>query len=69
MTDTTQLKITGMTCNHCVGNVTKALEGVEGAETVEVSLKPGGATVTGNAKSSKLIAAVKEAGYEAELSS
>ena len=69
MTDTTQLKITGMTCNHCVGNVTKALEGVEGAETVEVSLEPGGAMVTGIVDSSKLIAAVEEAGYEAELSS
>jgi copper chaperone len=69
MTDTTQLKITGMTCNHCVGNATKALEGVEGAEMVEVSLEPGSAMVTGTAESGKLISAVKEAGYEAELSS
>jgi len=67
MTDTIQLNITGMTCNHCVANVTKALQAVEGAESVEVSLEPGSATVSGNADTSALVAAVKEAGYEAKV--
>jgi copper chaperone len=60
------LKITGMTCNHCVMNVKKALQAVEGVDKVEVALEPGGAVVNGNADASALIAAVKEAGYEAE---
>ena len=63
----TELKITGMTCNHCVKNASRALEGVEGVEVVEVRLEPGSATVNGTADVTQLIAAVKEASYVAEL--
>ena len=69
MAYTTELKITGMTCNHCVKNASRALEGVEGVEVVEVRLEPGSATVSGTAEVTQLIAAVKEAGYEAESAS
>ena len=69
MSDTTQLKISGMTCNHCVKNASLALEDVPGVQTVEVRLQPGSATVQGQADTAQLIAAVKEAGYEAELAS
>ena len=67
MSNTINLKVTGMTCNHCVMNTTKALEGVDGVENVSVSLEEGSATVTGNTNTDNLIAAVKEAGYEAEI--
>ena len=67
MAYTTELKITGMTCNHCVKNASRAHEGVEGVEVVEVRLEPGSATVNGTADVTQLIAAVKEASYEAEL--
>jgi copper chaperone len=68
MSDTIQLTINGMTCQHCVGAVEKALAEVEGVdEVIEVSLDPGNATVKGNAPSEALIAAVKQAGYEASL--
>ena len=61
------LKITGMTCEHCVRATTKALEGVPGVESAEVTLDPGGAVVRGQADIDALIAAVKEEGYEAEV--
>lgn len=61
------LKITGMTCEHCVRAATKALEHVPGVEKAEVTLTPGGAVVHGTADPSELIAAVKEEGYEAEV--
>ena len=67
MTDTTALKITGMTCEHCVRHATKALESVAGAENVKVNLQQGSATVEGSADTEQLILAVKEVGYEAEL--
>ncbi len=67
MSDTTNLKITGLSCNHCVMKATKALEAVDGVDNVEVSLEPGAAIVAGNADAEKLILAVKEAGYQAEL--
>ncbi|MCP4009851.1 MAG: heavy-metal-associated domain-containing protein [Proteobacteria bacterium] len=56
-----------MTCNHCVKNASRALESTEGVEVVEVRLEPGSATVNGMADVAQLIAAVKGAGYEAEL--
>ncbi len=31
MANTTELTISGMTCNHCVKNAGRALEGVSGA--------------------------------------
>ncbi|MCP3668221.1 MAG: heavy metal translocating P-type ATPase [Gammaproteobacteria bacterium] len=67
MAATIQLKITGMNCGHCSASAQKALEAVAGVEYVEVTLEPGGATVTGSAGSDALIAAVKEAGYGAEV--
>ena len=62
-----KLKITGMTCEHCVRATTRALEGVPGVESAEVTLDPGGAVVNGQADIEALIAAVKDEGYEAQV--
>ena len=68
MTETTRLKIEGMTCMHCVAAVKKALAAVDGVdEVVEVSLENGSATVRGSAAGDDLIAAVKDSGYSASL--
>jgi len=68
MSNTVQLRITGMTCQHCVAAVRKALAAVEGVDEVsEVALESGSATVKGSASPQVLIAAVKQAGYQAEL--
>lgn len=69
MSNTINLSIQGMTCQHCVRHATKALQQVPGVESVEVTLEPGGAQVTGTANPNALIAAVKEAGYSAALNS
>ena len=63
---TTQLNITGMSCGHCVKAVEKALRGVPGVQSAEVSLEAGRATVQGDADAQALMAAVKEEGYGAE---
>ena len=62
----TKLKVTGMTCMHCVSAVQKALEQVPGVETAEVSLEQAHALVTGNADVAAMVAAVKEEGYGAQ---
>ena len=68
MSDTVQINITGMTCNHCVAAVRKALAAVDGVdEVVDVQLEPGSATVTGSATTDSLLAAVKAAGYQASI--
>jgi copper chaperone len=65
MSDSIHLKVTGMTCNHCVMRTKKALEAVGGVDSAEVTLEPGGADVQGTATAETLIAAVKDAGYDA----
>lgn len=40
----TTIKIKGMSCNHCVMAVTKALNAVDGVANVKVSLEAGEAT-------------------------
>ena len=62
-----QLQITGMSCQHCVKAVGDALAAVAGVTAVEsVDLESGVALVQGDAAIDDLIAAVKQAGYEAK---
>jgi copper chaperone len=63
---TTTLKVTGMTCNHCVMAVKNALSAIPEVSQVEVSLEKGEAVVSGEVPREVLVAAVKEEGYEAE---
>lgn len=62
----TILKVEGMMCGHCKAHVEKALLAVPGVEQAEANLEQKTATVTGTAAREALVAAVKEAGYEAE---
>ena len=66
---TRTLNVTGMMCQHCVAHVTKALEGVAGVSSVSVSLEDGTATVEAaeDVSNEALVAAVVDAGYEAEV--
>jgi len=64
---TIALSITGMTCNHCVHSVTKALKAVAGVEDVSVNLGTGRASVDGNASPDALVQAVEEEGYKAQV--
>jgi copper ion binding protein len=66
---TIKLKVTGMSCEHCVQAVKRALEGVPGVKSAQVSLEQGLVEVetdTGSVPVDQLIKAVEEAGYRAE---
>ena len=63
----TKLKLTGMTCMHCVGAVKRALEEIPGVESADVSLEQAQALVTGNADAAAMVAAIKKEGYSAEV--
>jgi copper chaperone len=66
MTRTT-LKIQGMTCNHCVMRVAKALKAVPGVQDAQVDMQKAEAIVTydeGKVALDKLSFAVVEAGYK-----
>ena len=47
MSEDIRLDVSGMTCMSCVGRVTAALESIEGASNVSVSLDQGSATFRG----------------------
>jgi copper chaperone len=63
----TQLKIEGMSCNHCVLSVREALESVPGVEKASVDLAAGTAVVEHNdaVSQEQLTTAVAEEGYRA----
>lgn len=60
------ITIEGMSCGHCTGRVQKALEALEGVESVEMSLEQKTAVVAGQSDiaDESLRTAVEEAGYE-----
>lgn len=63
------IKVKGMTCGHCEMAVRKALEAVPGVEKVlEVDRTTERAVIEGTPDDAALVAAVKEEGYEAEVS-
>ncbi|HYA86659.1 MAG TPA: copper ion binding protein [Nitrospirota bacterium] len=64
---TKTLKIQGMTCNHCVMRVSKALKAVTGVQDAKVDLQKAEAAVTfdeSKVAPEKLSAAVVDAGYK-----
>ena len=64
---TTTLKVQGMTCNHCVMRVAKALKAVPGVQDAKVDLQKAEAAVTyddAKATMEKLSLAVVDAGYK-----
>lgn len=63
----TILHISGMTCNHCVMRVSKALQKISGVESAQVDLSKAEAIVHGSAQIEAIVAAVKDAGYGAEV--
>lgn len=62
-----QLKITGMTCGHCVAAVTKAIRAVPGVQDAQVDLASGSARVQGSAEPQVLVNAVQDEGYSAQV--
>jgi copper chaperone len=66
MTATTTLKVIGMSCGGCAGNVEKALKGLSGVTKATVNLKAGNAQVEYDPEKvtdKDLAKAVKNAGY------
>jgi copper ion binding protein len=66
---TTTLKVSGMTCGHCVKAVTEALQNLDGVRSAQVDLGAGRAVVEFEAEKvspQAMAAAVSEEGYSAE---
>ena len=63
------LKIKGMSCQHCVVSISKALKDLKGVKDVKISLEKGSAEVNYDDKLvtlSQMKGAAADAGYTAE---
>jgi len=66
----TTIKISGMSCEHCVMRVTKALSSLPGVKEVKVDLQSGTATFDKPEKVTleEVARGIEEAGYRVERS-
>jgi len=62
----TTLKVKGMSCQHCVMSVTKALGQLEGIKNIQVDLVKGEVRFdnTKEITSNRIAKAIQDAGYE-----
>lgn len=59
------LKIKGMSCEHCVGSVKKALENISGLSQITVNLEAGEATFENdNVVREEIRTAISKIGFE-----
>ena len=62
-----QYTVTGMSCAACTARVEKAVSGVKGVTSCSVSLLTNSMGIEGTASAEEIIAAVRDAGYEASV--
>lgn len=62
--DETIIQIKGMMCEHCVAAVTRALQGLDGVESVRVVLKENRAYLNGTVSDIDIRQAIQAAGYK-----
>lgn len=65
-TMTIRFNIPGMTCGGCARSITKAIQGIDTAAKVETDIPERRVSVETSADGASLIAAIREAGYEAQ---
>ncbi|GGB92517.1 copper chaperone CopZ [Marinobacterium zhoushanense] len=59
-----QLKVTGMSCGHCVSTIEKAVKGLDPQAEVSADLAKGEVTVSSNLEVASISDVIREAGYE-----
>jgi copper chaperone len=67
--ETITMKVGGMSCQGCVGSVTRVLKATPGVQDVSVTLNPGRAEVRfdpAQTSRARLESAVEDAGYAVE---
>ncbi|RVT46141.1 copper chaperone [Rheinheimera sediminis] len=64
----TELKVTGMSCNHCISLVNKAITKLQADAKVTVDLALQQVQVESSLSAEDLIAALDQAGFPATLS-
>lgn len=63
-TNSHELQVKGMSCQHCVKAVTKAIQALDGSATVAVDLPQGTVTVCTTLSREATSQAISDEGYE-----
>lgn len=58
-----ELTVEDMSCKHCVGRVTKAVQGIDPAATVDIDLPTKKVRIDSSADLDRIAGAIDEAGY------
>ncbi|MBB5367260.1 MULTISPECIES: heavy-metal-associated domain-containing protein [unclassified Janthinobacterium] len=58
-----QLQVENMSCGHCVGSVTKAVQGIDPAAQVQIDLASKSVKVESSGALDSIKAAIVDAGY------
>lgn len=61
-----ELQVDGMSCNHCISRVTKAVRSVDAGAKVDIDLTAKQVRVISSAELEEIAAAIAEAGYPVE---
>lgn len=64
MSNTHELQVKGMTCQHCVKAVTQAIEALDPQAQVQITLPQGQVTVQTLASRAQVEQAITEEGYD-----
>ncbi|NUS73251.1 MAG: heavy-metal-associated domain-containing protein [Corynebacteriales bacterium] len=65
-TEGTNYQVTGMTCGSCAAKVKNAVRALPTVRDIDIDIATGRLTITGQATSEDVFAAVKAAGYDIE---
>lgn len=57
------LKIPDMTCGHCAGAVTRAVQSVDGAAKIDIDMKTQTVSIDTGAENAAIMRALEAAGY------
>lgn len=60
------LKVTGMSCGHCVSKIEKTVKGLDPQAEVSADIGKGEVTVSSILETASFTDAIREAGYENE---
>jgi copper chaperone len=66
MTTTHQLQVKGMSCQHCVKAVTKAIQALDAEAQVTVELPQGTVSVSTSLTRDQTVEAISDEGYEVQ---
>ena len=58
-----ELNVEGMSCNHCVGRVTKSVQAIDPDARVDIDLATGKVSIDSRAELERIVAAIDAAGY------